>query len=150
MTTSLLLIYGLPGLFVLSFLAATILPLGSEAGVVLLCLEGLDPLHVFWVASVGNTLAAGVNYLVGRWGARLWRQRCPGPPSTARRRAHRRIRRWGAPVLFFAWLPVIGDPLTVAAGGLQIPLGRFFAWVALGKMARYALVIQSALIASGG
>jgi membrane protein YqaA with SNARE-associated domain len=116
----------------------------------LLCLNGLDPLSVFLTATAGNTLAAVVNYLMGCWGARLWRRRHPRQSSTAWKKAHRSILRWGAPVLFFAWAPVIGDPLTVAAGSLGIPVGRFLAWVTLGKAVRYYLVIKGALWAAVG
>lgn len=149
MIDPLLLAYGLPALFILSFLAATVVPLGSEAGVILLCLAGLDPTKILLTASVGNTLGAVANYLLGRWGARLWRRRHPRAPSAAWREARRRIRRWGAPALFFAWAPIVGDPLTVAAGSLEIPMGRFLVWVAVGKTLRYYLVIRGALMVSG-
>lgn len=148
MSETLLLTYGLPALFVLSFLAATVVPLGSEAGVVLLCLNGIDPWSILVTATTGNTLGAVVNYLLGRWGARLWRRRHRHPASAAWQRARRRIRRWGSPILFFAWLPVVGDPLTVAAGSLEIPMGRFLTWVVVGKAVRYYVVIRSALWAA--
>jgi membrane protein YqaA with SNARE-associated domain len=144
MGAALLTTYGLPALFGLSCLAATLIPVGSEAGVVLLVLSGLDPVSIWATATLGNTAGAGINYVLGRWGARFWRRHRPHPPSAAWRRARRRIRRWGAPVLFFAWAPIVGDPLTLAAGGLKIPLGPFLAWVFLGKALRYWLVIESA------
>ena len=148
MAETLLLSYGLPALFVLSFLAATVVPLGSEAGVVVLCLNGLDPVKILLTASAGNTLGAAVNYLLGRWGTRLWRRRHPRQPSAVWQNAHRSIRRWGAPILFFAWAPIIGDPLTVAAGSLEIPMRRFLTWVILGKAVRYLVVIKGALLAT--
>jgi membrane protein YqaA with SNARE-associated domain len=141
--------YGLPALFALSFLAATLVPVGSEAGVVFLALNGLDPFSIWATATFGNTLGAAVNYFLGRWGARIWRRKRPTPPSAAWRSARRKIRRWGTPVLFFAWAPVVGDPLTVAAGSLEIPLGRFLAWVILGKTLRYGMILQGALWAAG-
>ena len=149
MGEDLLLDYGLPALFALSFLAATVVPVGSEAGVALLCLQGLDPAAILLTATAGNTLAAWVNYFLGRWGARLWRRRSGRQASAGWERARGSISRWGAPTLFFAWLPVIGDPLTVAAGSLEIPMGRFFAWVTLGKAVRYYLVIRGVLWAAG-
>ena len=149
MNDALLLAYGLSALFALSLLAATVLPLGSEAGVVLLCVNGFDPLGVLLTASAGNILGAVVNYLLGRWGARLWRRRHAAGTSAAWRRARGHIRRWGAPVLFFAWAPIVGDPLTVAAGGLEIHPARFVFWVALGKVLRYAMLIQGTLMVAG-
>lgn len=148
MAETLIVAYGLPALFVLSFLAATVVPMGSEAGVVLLCLKGLDPATILLTATAGNTLGAGANYFLGRWGARLWRRRHRST-SPAWQRARRTIRRWGAPILLFAWVPVIGDPLTVAAGSMEIPMGRFLAWVIIGKALRYYVVIKGVLWAGG-
>jgi len=52
--------------------------------------------------------------------------------------------RWGSPILFFAWLPFVGDPLTVAAGVLRVNLWVFLFWVVLGKMFRYYILIAAA------
>lgn len=100
-----------------------------------------DPLWLFAVATAGNTLGAAVNWAIGR-GIVHYRDRSWFPVSEARYEAAcRHFARYGLWSLLFAWLPLVGDPLTVAAGALRVPLGRFLALVAVGKAARYAMVI---------
>ena len=143
---------GYAGLFVVSFLSATLLPLGSEAVVALLPALGYEPAAVLLVATVGNTLGALLNYAGGQAGARLvatrwWRRRDPGRLA----RARRLYARWGAPLLFLSWLPVVGDPLTAVAGAVGTPLPAFLLWVTLGKLVRYAVVlgVAGALVGAG-
>ncbi|MBI9084217.1 MAG: DedA family protein [Desulfobacterales bacterium] len=144
MTTYLITQLGYAGLFIISFLAATLLPLGSEAAVAAMGASAFDPALVLTVATAGNSLGALVNYAVGRWGARVFFSRWLDVEPAALEKTRRICRRWGAPVLFFAWLPVIGDPLTVAAGIVNLRLAPFLFWVILGKGIRYLLVIQGA------
>ena len=132
---------GYAGLLAAGFLAATVLPLSSEVLVVAMAAGGFSASGILAAATVGNVLGALVNYLAGRWGRRLWTGRRPNPPPEAMARAERFFGRWGSPVLFFAFLPVIGDPLTLVAGVLRIGLPVFLFWVTLGKMLRYALLI---------
>ena len=114
----------------------------SEALLVGLLASGTgDPLWLFTVATVGNTLGSTVNWAIGRgiarFGGRAW-----FPVSEQRyQAAERYFSRYGLWSLLFAWLPFIGDPLTVVAGALRVPLGRFLGLVAVGKAARYAMVI---------
>ena len=129
---------GYAGLFVVSFLAATLLPLGSEAAVVTMAAAGFNATGLLTAAASGNVLGAMVNYLLGRWGRDRWK--------TAReaQRLHQVeswVRRWGPPVMVLAWAPVIGDPLTVAAGFLRMHWLAFLFWVSLGKTTRYWLLI---------
>lgn len=136
--------FGYAGLFAVSFAAATVLPLGSEAAVALMAATGYNHLAVFLIATAGNVLGSLVNYAVGKWGRRF--VRAPwlriDPRQLARGEAV--YGRWGAPILFFAWMPIVGDPLTLAAGVLKVPLPVFIFWVALGKALRYVLVITGA------
>ena len=143
-----LLNFGYAGLFAVCFAAATFLPLGSEAAVALMAAAGYNHLAVLLVATSGNVLGSLVNYAVGKWGRRLvFSSRVRVDPGRLAR-AEAVFGNWGAPILFFAWVPVVGDPLTLAAGVLRVPLPLFTFWVALGKALRYVLVITgtSALI----
>ncbi|MGD9972097.1 MAG: YqaA family protein [Desulfatirhabdiaceae bacterium] len=139
---------GLAGLFLISFLAATLLPLGSEAAVLLLAASGFDPMAVLVAASSGNILGATVNYGVGRWG----RQKLNGSANLKSYhrwiQAENAVRRWGSPILFFSWAPFIGDPLTVLAGVLKIGWIPFLFWVSLGKTLRYGLLLSHEFITS--
>ncbi|HEX2216999.1 MAG TPA: YqaA family protein [Xanthobacteraceae bacterium] len=132
-------VYG--GLFVSAFLAATILPVSSEAVLAALIAvrAGEMPL-LLAVATAGNTLGAIVNWLLGRWLAHF-RRRAWFPVSEAKyAAAETRFRRYGLWSLLFSWVPIIGDPLTLIAGALRVPFLPFLVLVALGKAARYAAI----------
>lgn len=120
----------LGGLFLSSFLSATLLPGGSEA--VLFALLRHDP-SLFWpavaVASMGNTLGGMTSWLIGR----LIPQRKP-------LRGLEWVRRWGSLALLLSWLPVVGDGLCVAAGWLRLHWAGVLACMALGKLGRYLAV----------
>ncbi len=129
--------YGLPGLFVAAFLAATILPLSSELVLSVLLVNGLAPPAVVGVATVGNVLGSLTNYAIGKYAAKAALQRWLRISDQQYLRAEQRFGRYGLAALCFAWVPVIGDPLTVIAGALRIPLRWFLPLVAAGKLARY-------------
>ena len=137
-------IYG--GLFVSAFLAATILPISSEAVLAGLVATGQgDPMLLLGVATVGNTLGSAVNWLLGR-GIDALQDRRWFPVSRDRYdRASRTFRRFGAWTLLFAWLPLIGDAFTLAAGAARMHFGLFLALVAVGKAVRYAAVVAAGL-----
>ena len=129
---------GLWGIFVGSFLSATLLPGGSE--VLLYALLRQHP-QTLWpalaLATLGNTLGGLTSYAGGRW--------LPQPDKVASSRWHTPLQRWGSPLLALAWAPIIGDALCVAAGWLRINWLSCTLFMALGKAARYALVAHSAL-----
>lgn len=129
------------GLFAAAFVAATILPMQSEA-----LLGGLLLTHSYpasaliAVASVGNILGSVVNWLLGR-GIEQFRHRRWFPASEAQLdRATGWYQRYGKWTLLLSWAPVIGDPLTVIAGVLREPLWRFMLLVSIAKTARYLVV----------
>jgi membrane protein YqaA with SNARE-associated domain len=129
------------GLFLASFLAATILPAQSEAVLAAMTLSGA---YSVWglvaVASVGNVLGAVVNWLLGRFLSRFEGRRW-FPVSRAQvERAEGWYRRWGKWSLLLSWLPVVGDPLTVVAGVLREPLPAFLILVTIGKVGRYVVI----------
>ncbi|MDD5070718.1 MAG: DedA family protein [Candidatus Omnitrophica bacterium] len=136
--------YGYVGLFIVSFLAATILPLGSEIFVVAMVVSDFNVGVVFLVATIANTLGAITNYYVGKLGTHFVMSRYVKVDSDKRRKAERIYQKWGAPVLFLSWVPVVGDLLTVVAGGFKLKLSIFTFWVFLGKSFRYFFVIKSA------
>ena len=125
---------GLAGLFLASFLSATLLPGGSEA--VLFAVLKLHPdqaAAAVLLATAGNTLGGMTTYAMGRL--------VPAKADLARLAA---VRRRGSPILVLAWAPVVGDALCAAAGWLRLPWAACALWMALGKGARYALVVAGA------
>ena len=133
-------------LFVSAFLAATVLPVTSEAVLAGLVAAGQgDPMLLLGVATVGNTLGSAVNWLLGR-GIDALRDRGGFPGSRERYdQASRTFRRFGAWTLLFAWLPLVGDAFTLVAGAARMHFGLFLALVALGKAARYTAVVAAGL-----
>jgi membrane protein YqaA with SNARE-associated domain len=130
---------GLAGLFVASFLSATLLPGGSEA--VLLGVLALHPgqaMPALLLATLGNTLGGMTTY----WMGRALPEKKGGDADTARH--IEQVRRWGSPALLLAWAPLIGDALCAAAGWLRLHWLPCLLWMALGKGARYAVLVFAA------
>ncbi len=128
-------------LFLSAFLAATLVPVPSEAVLALLATaDGADAVVLIGVATVGNTLGAIVNWALGRWCLHWQDHRFfPVKPATLVR-ATAWMERRGVWLLLLAWVPVVGDPLTFAAGVLRIRFVPFTLLVALSKGARYVVV----------
>jgi len=140
-------------LFAAAFAAATLLPAQSEAVLVALLLQGHAAWALVLVASVGNVLGSTVNWWLGRevarvgiarYGGRRW---FPVKPA-ALERASAWYARWGRWSLLLSWVPIVGDPLTLAAGAMRERLTVFLVLVGLAKTARYALLV--ALVPSQG
>jgi membrane protein YqaA with SNARE-associated domain len=128
-------------LFAASFLAATLLPGGSElalAGVLKLDSELRWP--ALATATLGNTLGGMSSYLIGRLLPAAGAQAAAGMSA----RALEYARRFGAPALLAAWVPVMGDPLCVAAGWLRLPWPAVTLFMAFGKLARYLVIAAMA------
>jgi membrane protein YqaA with SNARE-associated domain len=128
------------GLFVSAFLAATILPLSSEVVLSALLLSGLSPVTLVAIATAGNLLGSVTNYGIGYWasieGIKKWLKLSEKEFI----RAEQRFKKFGLASLCFAWVPIIGDPLTVIAGILRIRLALFVLLVGTGKLLRYLVI----------
>ncbi|WP_417450743.1 YqaA family protein [Kordiimonas sp.] len=133
-------LYG--GLFLNAFIAATLLPALSEITLASLAATGTgQPLLLFTAATTGNVLGSVLNWWLGR---RLlsYRDRRWFPFSDKQLEGgHQIFERFGYAGLLFAWLPIVGDPLTLVAGVLNARLVPFLLLVTLGKAARYGLVL---------
>jgi membrane protein YqaA with SNARE-associated domain len=126
------------GLFLIAFGAATILPLQSEWVVAGLLLDGSHPWEiVILVASFGNILGSIVNWLLGRSFAHFQNRRWFPVDQKNMKRAEGWYHRYGRVSLLLSWVPIIGDPLTVAAGVLREPLWSFALLVGIAKTGRY-------------
>jgi len=121
----------LVGLFAASFAAATLFPLPSEAALFayLKAYPERTALAIA-VATVGNTLGGMTTYLIGRL----------VPNRKIEHKALRLLHRWGAPVTFFAWLPIVGDALSAGAGWLRVNWLAALAFMAAGRLSRYIVV----------
>ncbi len=135
--------FGLGTVFVVSFISATLLPLGSEPAV--FGLIKLNP-GLFWpailVAAAGNTLGGAVSWWMGL-GTHKVVDRAAGHPTELRALAW--LRRFGPRACLLSWLPLVGDPLCAVAGWLRLPFWPCVAYMAVGKFLRY-LVMTTALL----
>lgn len=135
-------IWSLPGLFLLSFSAATLLPGGSEAALLLLAAEGTyTTLTLLIVASIGNILGSLVNYALGRYALHFQSRRWFPVSPKHLQKAQAWFTRWGQWSVLGAWLPIIGDPITVAAGVMRMHWLTFLILVTLSKTLRYAALL---------
>ncbi|TCK38500.1 membrane protein YqaA with SNARE-associated domain [Paraburkholderia sp. BL8N3] len=137
-------IYG--GLFIVALVAATILPLQSEALLVGLLIAGNQPAWLLVaVASVGNIAGSTINWQLGRSIERLRDRRWFPVKPAALERAGRWYHRYGRWTLLLSWTPVIGDPLTMVAGVMREPLRSFLIIVAIAKTGRYVVIASLVL-----
>jgi len=130
--------FGLSSVFVVAFVSATLLPLGSEPAV--FGLVKLNP-HLLWpaigVATAGNTLGGVVSWWMGLGAHRVVDRYRHSPTHL---RALGWLERIGPRACFFSFLPLIGDPLCAVAGWLRLPLLPCTAWMAMGKFLRYLVM----------
>jgi len=141
MLNEIILQFGYFGLFVISFLSATILPLATEVFVVAMPALGYNPWLILIFATAGSFLGSLTNYYVGKKGTDFVLGRYIQINEKTWRRAEQFYERWGAITLFFSWIPFIGDPLTIVAGAFHVSLRLFTFWVLLGKSLRYLVLL---------
>ena len=128
-------------LFTISFLAATILPLSSElmlAG--LIATSNYDNLLLLIVASFGNVLGSIINWILGFYSRNLTIKKWVPFKGKQIENSSRWFNKFGKWSLLFAWVPIIGDPLTLVAGLLRVKFIEFLILVTIGKVSRYFLI----------
>ncbi|HYE51694.1 MAG TPA: YqaA family protein [Azospirillaceae bacterium] len=129
-------------LFASAFLAATILPAQSELVLAGMAYAGQhDAALLVAVATAGNVLGAAGNWVLGRVARRFEGRRWFPVRPEAMRKAEGWYLRWGVWSLLLAWVPVIGDPITVAAGALRVPFRVFLPLVFVAKVWRYVALV---------
>ncbi|MDU1891865.1 MAG: YqaA family protein [Dysgonomonas sp.] len=133
--------YGYIGLFLASFLAATILPLGSEVVFIGLLAAGMNGWTAVLVASVGNWLGGMTNYYLGRLGKIDWIEKY----LKVKKDKIERMKRWldgkGAAMAFFSFMPVVGDIIALALGFMRANVYIVNISMFAGKFIRYVLIM---------
>ena len=128
-------------LFVISFLAATILPLSSELALAgLTAASNYDNLLLLIVASLGNILGSVVNWILGFYSRNLVTKKWFPFKDQQIEKSSSWFNRFGKWSLLFAWVPIIGDPLTLVAGLLRVKFIEFIILVTIGKVSRYMVI----------
>ena len=132
--------YGYIGLFLVTFLAATVLPIASELFLTAMLKLGYEPWLTLCVATLGNSLGAMLNYGIGVIGNPIWLKRI-GVKEATIYRWQARIQRYGSWLALLCWLPFVGDVIGVALGFFRAPMWRSFLLMTIGKFARYAVFL---------
>ena len=128
-------------LFIISFLAATILPFSSELTLGgLVATSSYDNLLLLIVASLGNVLGSVFNWILGFYSRNFSTKRWFPFKAEQIEKSSKWFNKFGRWSLLFAWVRIIGDPLTLAAGLLRIRFIEFLVLVAIGKVTRYIIV----------
>jgi len=139
-----------PVLFILSFLAATVIPIGSEWLLIVMILGNFSPAQTVITATVGNYLGGCTTYLIGIYGSDFIINKLLRIGNSEMARAKRIYTRYGSWSLLLSWLPIIGDPLCLIAGIFNVAFIRFSLLVFTGKFLRYATLAALTVQANGG
>ena len=131
-------------LFAISFLAATILPFSSELTLAgLIATSNYDNLLLLIVASFGNVLGSVINWVLGFYSRNLTTKKWFPFKDKQIENSSKWFSKFGKWSLLFVWVPIIGDPLTLAAGLLRVRFIEFFILVTMGKVSRYLIIFYS-------
>ena len=129
------------GLFFSAFLAATLVPAYSEILFAGLLAAGHDPLALLAWASAGNSLGSAVNWAMGRYLLHFQDRKWFPFKANSLGTSQRWFNKWGVWSLLLAWMPIGGDALTFIAGVMRVPFWLFFLLTAIGKTARYTILL---------
>jgi len=131
---------GLWGLFISAFISSTLMPGGSEALLLWMAANSpYSPISLLSTATLGNTLGGMTNWLIGyAMVSLIFKQ---PSANTSMQKALGVLQKYGSPALLFSWLPIIGDPLCLAAGYLRCNPWLSALFILIGKAARYATLL---------
>ena len=129
------------GMFLAAFLAATILPLGSEPLLVALLVAGLDPIILLVTATLGNTLGGLTTFGLGYLGKWKWAEQLFKVSDQQLKKAQSYVDKYGVWTALLTWLPGIGDPIALVLGFFKLNVWKVSALMLVGKLARYYFIV---------
>ncbi|NNC95197.1 MAG: DedA family protein [Chitinophagales bacterium] len=132
--------YGYLGLFLSSFLSATVLPLASEAVFGVLILNGFDPVLCTTVATFGNFLGGTTSYFIGRAGNWKWIEKYMGVNEKRVIKSKIYLDKYGAYSALLSWVPILGDILILMLGFFKVKILPVFVYMFVGKLFRYSVI----------
>ncbi len=134
-----LLEYGYIGLFIGSFLAATIFPFSSDILLVGMLAAGGEPATTVLVATIGNWLGGVTSYWVGWLGRLEWLEKWFGVKHSTIERHRAKVERWGPLLALMTWLPFVGDIFAIVLGFYKARFVESAVWMLVGKCARFVI-----------
>ena len=134
---------GALGMFLAAFLAGSFLPFSSEVVMIALLTAGTPATELLIWGTLGNVLGARFNYFIGSLGKEEWIQQWTKVSPEKLERGKRKVRKYGSWAGLLAWIPLLGSVITVAMGYLRTNLLYSVFNIAVGKFARYAILISA-------
>ena len=131
--------WGFFGLFISSFLSATVIPFSSEFVLSFMILNGFDIYLTILIATIGNWLGGLSSYLIGRLGKWTIIEKYFGVDKNKVFNFKLKVDRWGSVLAFFSWLPIIGDVIAVSLGFFRTNFILVSIWMLFGKILRYII-----------
>ncbi|TWP24107.1 DedA family protein [Apibacter muscae] len=132
--------YGYVGLFIASFLSATILPFSSEAVLLGILALGGNSWICILLATLGNTLGGLTNYFLGKMGKMVWIEKYLKVKKEKLEKMQQWLEKKGASMAFFSFLPIVGDTIPLALGYMRANIYIVTVFMLLGKFLRYLVV----------
>ena len=132
--------YGFLGLFIASFLAGSVMPLGSEVLYGILFYKDFNPTTLLLVASVGNWLGSMTNYWIGTNGKWEWITKYLKVPQEKVEKQFKYVHRFDYYMALLCWLPILGTPIAIALGFLRSSLPEVTVLMFIGKFFRYLIL----------
>ena len=130
-------------LFLSSLIAATIFPAQSEIILASIYLSGkYDVYLLLLIATFGNVLGSVFNWFLGYYFVKFQHKKWFPISANKIKKYSQTYQKWGIWALLFAWVPIIGDPLTVIAGIFRTTIWKFLLLVTIGKAARYFFILS--------
>jgi membrane protein YqaA with SNARE-associated domain len=134
-----LLDYGYIGLFLGSFLAATVVPFSSDVLLVGMLIAGGEPITTVTVATIGNWLGGLTSYWIGWLGKLEWLERWFKVKPATIERHKATVHRWGVWLALMTWLPIVGDIFAIVLGFYKVKFLPSALWMLVGKCARFVM-----------
>lgn len=133
--------WGYWGMLLAGFLSGTIMPLSSEAVLVVLLSQGLDPLNLFLIATGSNWLGGMTTFWIGKQGNLDWIEKYFRVKHEQLLRWERNVEKYGAYFAILGWLPVLGNVIVLALGFFHARHVPSAWWLFVGKTVRYGFII---------
>ncbi|MBP3420283.1 MAG: DedA family protein [Marinifilaceae bacterium] len=130
--------WGLAGLFISCFLAATVIPFSAEILVITALLAGCNPIATYIVATIGNTLGSLTSYGMGYLGKWEWIERWLHVSREKLEKQKAKIDKYGVWLALLCWLPFIGDVFAIGLGFYRLDFVKCLIFIFLGKAIRFA------------
>ena len=139
MSDEFIITWGYIGLFAATFVSSSLAPLITQPLLFAMERLGYNVWGILAVATAGNYFGSLTTYGIGRYGGNKVLEKYVRPNPERHARATTLFKKWGVPILFFSWIPLIGDALVFASGVFKTRLWRFSLWLLPGKWLHFAV-----------